>query len=53
MEVLSCLVTRTSLKDEITFGSGRCVATLPLLLEKVTLGIGNSEGWLGIALTLS
>jgi hypothetical protein len=36
VEVLSCLVTRTPLKEEMTFGSGRCRACLPLLLQHVS-----------------
>lgn len=35
IEVLSCLVTRTALKQEMTYGSGRCKACLPLLISMV------------------
>ena len=41
VEVLSCLVTRTAVKDELMYGSPRCVPCLPLLLPKVS---GCTEG---------
>jgi len=42
VEILSCLATRTALKRELTFGSGRCKACVPLLLALVQQHIGKS-----------
>ena len=42
VEILSCLATRTALKRELAFGSGRCKACVPLLLALVQQHIGES-----------
>ena len=43
VEILSCLATRTALKRELTFGSGRCKACIPLLLALVQQHIGEGS----------
>jgi hypothetical protein len=41
VEILSCLATRTALKRELTFGSGRCKACVSLLLALLQQYIGE------------
>lgn len=59
VEILSCLATRTALKREITFGSGRCKACLPLLFTlaqqqtgddtKSSSSSSHNKVWYGLA----
>ncbi len=62
VEVLSSLVTRTAFKQEITFGSGRCKACLPLVLALVPereqqegKGTANhfQKAWYGVSFILA